>query len=59
MTKNPLAGWSWLRLATAIAGGLAGLGAVFVTEAAPYLVPLSVGLSFWALDPPGKKKPSK
>jgi hypothetical protein len=55
LKKNPLSEWSWLRLATALAGGLAGLGAVLLPAAAPYLVPLSAGLSFWALDPPGRK----
>lgn len=57
--KTKIAEWSWLRLATAIVGGAAGVAAVVMPATAPYLIPLSAALSFWALDPPGSKKRPK
>lgn len=52
-----MAGWTWLRLATAVAGAAALVGAALLPVAAPGLAPVGTGLLFWSLDFPGSKRP--
>jgi hypothetical protein len=54
-----MSNWNWLRLATAVAAGLAGVGCVLLPAAIPYLAPLAAGLAGIAVKTPGFEPSAK